>query len=241
MSNFILGLIVLIIFALMLRSYMKANPAVLVKWFYNIGGVGAIVASLILLRFGLYAFAIPVAIWGAYLLLGKGIFSGVSFPGPAGQGNGPQDAGNTSSVKTAYLDMHLDHDTNDMDGIVLKGVFRAQRLSSLSMENILQLFKECTDKDPQSVQLLQSYLDRRYPDWRDHPDAQEQDHPSTNIKDGPLTREDAYEILGLRPGASNEEIRQAHRTLMKKFHPDQGGSTYLATKINEAKDLLLKD
>ena len=94
--------------------------------------------------------------------------------------------------------------------------------------------------DAESVALFESYLDRRFPAWRQ--DAQ--GHPAGGqgraASSGKMTDEEAYQILGLQPGASRDEIGRAHRALMKKLHPDQGGSTYLAARVNEAKDTLLR-
>lgn len=222
---------------MLLISYMHANPANLAKILYRIGGIIVLLAAWLLSIRGLAFIGIPLAIWGLSLLLGRGV-PGLSFP--SGQ-RGQKSTNQTSSVKTAYLEMRLDHDTSSMDGLVLKGSFQGKMLSSMSLKAILQLCKECAEQDPQSLQLLHAYLDREHPDWRAHPHAQGQESTTSAGMGGPLSREEAYDILGLRPGASKDDIRQAHRTLMKKFHPDQGGSTYLATKINEAKDLLLQE
>ncbi len=55
----------------------------------------------------------------------------------------------------------------------------------------------------------------------------------------PMSPGEAYQVLGLEPGASPEMIKDAYKRLMKKMHPDQGGTNYLAARINEAKDVLL--
>lgn len=56
---------------------------------------------------------------------------------------------------------------------------------------------------------------------------------------GPMTSEEAYNVLGLRPGASEEDIQAAYRRLMRAAHPDRGGSDWLAARVNQARDVLL--
>ena len=122
-----------------------------------------------------------------------------------------------------------------MNGEVIKGDYVGQTLRSLNLEELLKLLSEI-DKDTQSVQVLTAYLDRY------HGDAWQQNHSGSEDvgNDGAtMTREEAYEILGLEVNASAGDIKEAHRKLMDKNHPDHGGSNFLATKINQAKDVLL--
>ena len=125
-----------------------------------------------------------------------------------------------------------------LDGEVLEGRFRGGRLSDMPLDDVLELLAEAS-ADSQSSSVLQAYLDKIYGDtWREHMETGGQHHSASSFV-GPMTVEEAYQVLGLEPGASDKDIRQNHRDLMKRFHPDHGGSDYLATKINEAKEILL--
>jgi hypothetical protein len=133
--------------------------------------------------------------------------------------------------------MELDHDTGEMRGRVLKGFFANRQIQSLRPVELAHLWQDCRFVDPQSAQLVEAYLDRIHPSWRD--DMARQDAESPKGPDGKMTREEALEILGLTTAATEDDIRHAHRDLMLKVHPDRGGSTYLAAKINEAKNVAL--
>ena len=136
------------------------------------------------------------------------------------------------------IEMELDHDTGEMNGTVLAGSFAGRALGDLPEEALRRLHEECARSDADGVRLLEAYFDRRFPRWREdaHGDAHARGaQPQT----GAMTEQEAYQILGLEPGASAEDVRRAHRALMKKLHPDQGGSTYLAARVNQAKEILL--
>ena len=143
-------------------------------------------------------------------------------------------------MRTDALEMALDHDSGHMEGRILKGQFAGRTLSSLSDEDLLVLLEELRGSDEQGAILIEAYIDRRPQGWREGPeDAARAEARQPRAGAGRMTREEAYAVLGLAKGANEDEIRAAHRKLMMKLHPDQGGSTYLAARINEAKDVLL--
>lgn len=148
-------------------------------------------------------------------------------------GAGPQ----RSSIRTRFIEMTLDHQSGAMDGRVLEGPLSGRHLSTLGLPELLELLELCRGADPQSTAVLEAYLDRTQGEgWRSQAEA---GRPASPIPDGPMTREEAAAVLGVAADAGEEAIRAAHRRLMQKLHPDRGGSTYLAAKINQAKDILL--
>lgn len=154
-------------------------------------------------------------------------------------GRGPRP-GNQSSVNTEYLRMHLDHDSGDMDGEVLKGHFAGKRLSDLDLAALRSLFDEFSTIDEESAALLAAYLDRIHGDsWREHRESAKSEG-SNNTASASMSRREALEILGLDEPVTAKDVKAAHRRLMQKLHPDRGGSSYLAAKINRAKDVLLE-
>jgi hypothetical protein len=148
---------------------------------------------------------------------------------PSGGGAGSR----RSEVETALLRMRLDHATGLMSGQVRRGPFAGRRLEDLQHAELMALWRQCVAEDEPSARLLETYLDRLRPDWRQATN----DH--TTAPGETMTREQAYAILDLAPGADPDQIKEAHRRLMMKLHPDHGGSTFLAAQINRAKDILL--
>ncbi len=143
---------------------------------------------------------------------------------------------NRSSAEAKFLRMDLNHSTGEIRGSVLCGRFAGRDLHTMTMEELVDLHQECREEDRDSAALLEAYLDRVHGDqWRT-------DRRSERSRAGvrtEITKDEAYQVLGLRPGASREAVIQAHRRLMQKLHPDRGGSDYLAAEINRAKEILL--
>lgn len=144
-----------------------------------------------------------------------------------------------STVTTRFLNMTLDHASGAMRGQVQEGRFSGRALQELALPELLALWREC-QADPQSIAVLEAYLDRHAePGWREslHDAEPAADSPAATRVMSPA---EAYQILGLSPGATPVEIQAAYRRLIQRLHPDHGGSAYLATQLNQARDLLLR-
>lgn len=145
---------------------------------------------------------------------------------------GQASPGQETHVETATLNMVLHHDSGRMTGVVTHGRFAGADLAGLSLADILALREDCARDDPDSVPLLEAWLDRAHADWRE---------AAAPPADRPMDRAEALAVLGLAEGATEAEIKAAHRRLMRGAHPDQGGSAWLAARLNAARDLLLGD
>jgi len=244
-----LGAVALVVVIPLLRWFVRADPTKVsrvLRWM----GITAVVGVLLFLAARGYLHWLFVLIASLLPLLPRIIRLLALIPvirqlkaQLGGMRSGGRSApGQTSQVEARFLRMTLDHDTGDMEGEILEGRFAGRRLSALGLEELLILLDECRSEDEESTTLLTAYLDRVYDDtWREQAEAGDaggSDKPG-KATGSPMTRQEAYEILGLEPGASEQKIIEAHRRLMQKLHPDRGGSTYLAAKLNQAKELLV--
>jgi hypothetical protein len=152
------------------------------------------------------------------------------------EGGGVGGAPGETAVETATLVMRLDHASGRMSGQVRRGRQTGRDLAALTLAELLALLADCRGQDPESVPLLEAWLDRVEPDWRA---AEAASPPPGGGAGGRMTREEALAVLGLAEGADEAAIRAAHRRLMRAAHPDQGGSDWLAARINQARDVLL--
>lgn len=226
MGTTFLLLAALIALLAMLRGYIRANPATLARRLKTAAGIAACVAAAYLLSRSVILLAMPLGLLGIWLLWGPGRI-----------GSATPSSGNASRIATDHLEVQLDHDTGLVTGRVLRGMFANRRIESLQPAELALLWQDCRFTDQKSAQILEAYLNRVHPSWQ--ADMARGEAEMASGPDGTMSEREALEILGLEKGASEEAIRKAHRELMMRLHPDRGGSTYLSSKINEAKTVLL--
>jgi DnaJ-domain-containing protein 1 len=227
-----------------LKLWTKADPKVLVAILFRSLAYAALLGAAGALVTGRYAAVVPLAAVGIMLL-------GRLDPGGVGAALGGMFGGmfrsrarppQISRVRSPLLEMELDHASGDLTGRVIGGADAGRALDSFAVPELLALRRVC---DPQSLALLEAYLDRRAPAWRENVEG---DQGPGGVGGGgasvggggAMTEQEAYQILGLEAGADAASVRAAHRALMKKLHPDHGGSSYLAARINQAKEVILR-
>ncbi len=240
MARIFLALLVLVAIMWFAGRLGKATPqdrARLLKLAFLYGGAGLLLALVLTGKLSaLFAMLFAALPWLQRMIMIRSAYQTFNAWNGPNQGSKP---GQTSDVKTKFLQMTLNHDTGEITGTVRAGPFQGSKLEDLEFQELIDLLDLCRSKDQQSVPVLEKYLDRmRYDEWQEFIRNQ-QGGASSGYSSDQMTQEDALEILGLEPGATRNEIIQAHRTLMQKNHPDRGGSARLASQINRAKDLLL--
>lgn len=224
------GVIVLVAFLAAGRAFVAADPGTVKRVLLWTGGIAGVILVALAVEAGL---GVIVVIGG----LGAGWYL---FRDRIQPQRRRQSHGQVSEVETDYLRMSLDHATGVMTGTVRKGRFQGRRLEELDNNSLIALWRAVRAEDPPSVSLIEGYLDRFMPDWRETARGSSGDGRTDPPTTAPtMTAEEALAILGLKPGASAEEIKVAHHRLMMKIHPDQGGSDALAAQVNRAKDVLL--
>jgi hypothetical protein len=228
----IFGLVVLALLLWALHAFTKVKPQTAAVVLKTGGGLGAIAVAGLLGARGRLDIAIPLG------LTGLGLLGWLPWSIPGLGARTQKSSGQVSRVRSAFVEMELDHDTGAMHGRILAGRHEGASLDALDVATLAGCLP---DIDEESRALLMAYLDRREPLWRENTQADATAGSSRRgWSTGKMTEEEAYQVLGVQPGASAKDIGLAHRSLMKKLHPDQGGSTYLAARVNEAKDVLLR-
>ena len=231
------GVLLLVLSLFAARSFVQASPAHLAQGARAFIAAFSALASTGLLFTGRLGLAL-ITIGATFMALRAMSRARATVGGFGGQGAGAR----SSEVETDTLHMQLDHRTGELEGEVRRGRFAGRSLASLGLSDLLDLLADCQREDPRSVALLETYLDRRAPDWRGQGAAGAAGGGEQHAASGGQPAMDeatAWRVLDLAPGASVTEIKAAHRRLMTKLHPDHGGSNYLAAQLNQAKDYLL--
>jgi hypothetical protein len=223
-------LVALLGLSLLLLALVKASPATLAS-ILRYGGIGLLLAlGAVMTAAGRAGLGVALVALGVFLA-GRALWSRRL----------KEARRRRSVVRTAALEMEVDHDTGVMEAMVLAGRSEGRALGQMSKSELMALHRELSTLDPESTQLLETYLDGRFPGWREHTKSNDRGRLACAPGSSPMTKEEAYKILGLEAGAAASDVREAHRRLLQCLEPDVGGASFLAARINQAKDILLSD
>lgn len=237
----LIGLALLIIIGYFYYLFVKGDiPLLMRNLRWLLGGGGLLLAALLALGGRLGIASLLVAAGGSILARGQ--------LGPIDFKSYQSRPGQKSRVKSRYFDMQLDHDNGEVIGRAIAGKFSGKDLIELDEQDTRELFAEIAG-DADSIALLETWLDANRSGWREYFAGKSETDGETNqhsdqhratSEDGPMTDAQARDILGLSESAGEDEIKAAHKRLLRAVHPDQGGSSFLAARINAARDQLLK-
>ena len=242
MIRFIIGLALLLGLMWLVSRLSKAPPgkrARLLKLLLLYGGVALLLFLILTGKLHpLFAAVMALVPW-----VQRAIMLGSLFRMFQSKTGGAQASpGQRSTVRSAFLEMTLDHDSGRMNGVITAGQHKGSRLDQLDFETMLALWRQYQGADPQSAQLLQAYLQHEHAQrWRRAGGADGSGGDGGGrTPPAEMSVEQAYQVLGLEPDSGRDAVVAAHKQLMQRFHPDRGGSAYLAGLINQAREQLLK-
>src|SRR5438094_3745078 len=191
MVTLIFGVVVLALILFAMQAFTSVDPRKLAPAVKLAGGIATLGGAAFLASRGQFGLTVPLG------LTGLGLLGWLPF-GPAGFFQRTRkSAGQISRVRSAFVEMELDHDTGAMRGRILAGRHEGVGLDALDLATLLELLAEI---DEESRALLAAYLDRRNPGWREHAEADAATGTGGAPRTGPMTQEEAYQILGLEPG-----------------------------------------
>ena len=235
--SFVIGLLLLLLVLTAVKQFARMDAATVARLVRHGGGVlGLVGAGLLLMRGRI---GIATALAGMAATFAGWRLTPTGWTSNRGSTSSAR-SGRVSMARSAMIETRLDLGSGVMSGEVLAGAFAGKALESLSGAELFNLRADLGRDDPDGLSLLEAYLDRRFPGWREADQGQREEGGRGRSSGGAMSRRQALEVLGLPEGASAAEIIRAHRALMKKLHPDHGGSTALAAKVNQAKDVLMQ-
>lgn len=235
MTAFLFGLMALLALIAAARLFLRADPRRMAGALRFAGVLAGLIAGVALTLAGKAIIGIPLIVLCLPFLRRRTLGEGAPR-----SGRQKAQASYSGSASSGYLDLERDERTGVVSARVRAGRFAGMTLDALRREELFALAQELQANDPRALRLVEPYLDRRAPGWREHLQGNGHARRRDPAGKGAMTEQEAYQILGLDARAGPDEIRRAHRALMKKVHPDQGGSNHLASRVNQAKDLLMR-